>query len=160
MKFSIILIYIVLMTACSQRMITPDTYLDKPPTLFPDYTDVTFPVNIAPPNFQITEDGEEYYTEIGFKDKVFFTLKSKECKIVIPLKQWYKLTSAAVENDFYIRVSIRQKDKWIQRYPKLHFLRTDRFVFSIPPLISRLRIMESNGYLPTGSFLLRGNSDY
>ena len=114
MKFSIILIYIVLMTACSQRMITPDTYLDKPPTLFPDYTDVTFPVNIAPPNFQITEDGEEYYTEIGFKDKVFFTLKSKECKIVIPLKQWYKLTSAAVENDFYIRVSIRQKDKWIQ----------------------------------------------
>ena len=114
MKFSIILIYIVLMTACSQRMITPDTYLDKPPTLFPAYTDVTFPVNIAPPNFQITEDGEEYYTEIGFKDKVFFTLKSKECKIVIPLKQWYKLTSAAVENDFYIRVSIRQKDKWIQ----------------------------------------------
>ena len=114
MKLSIILLYIMLITACSQGKIVPDAYMDKPPTLFPDYTDVTFPVNIAPPNFQIAEDGEEFYAEIGFEDKVFFTRKNKGGEIMIPLKQWHKLVSAAAGNEFYIRISIRQKERWMQ----------------------------------------------
>ncbi|WP_298547044.1 cytochrome C biosynthesis protein [uncultured Parabacteroides sp.] len=114
MKPFIILLYIILMTACSQEKITPDAYIDKPPTLFPDYTAVTFPVNIAPPNFQIEEDGEEFYVEIGFEDKVVFTRKNKKGEIIIPLKQWHKLASAAAGNEFYIRISIRQKGKWTQ----------------------------------------------
>ena len=61
MKPSIMLLYIILMAACSQGKITPDTYIDKYPTLFPDYTDITFPPNIAPPNFQVEEDGEDFY---------------------------------------------------------------------------------------------------
>jgi putative cytochrome c binding protein len=114
MKTFIILLYVILMTACNQGKIIPDIYIDRPPTLFPDYTEVTFPINIAPPNFQIEEDGEEFYVEIGFEDKVVFTRKNKESEMIIPMKQWHKLVSVAAGNEFYIRISIRNKEKWMQ----------------------------------------------
>lgn len=33
---------------------------------------------------------------------------------MIPLKLWHKLVSAAAGNEFYIRISIRQKERWMQ----------------------------------------------
>lgn len=125
MKPSIMLLYIILMAACSQGKITPDTYIDKYPTLFPDYTDITFPPNIAPPNFQVEEDGEDFYIEIGFEDKVFFTRKNKKGEMTIPLKQWHKLVSAAAGNEFYIRISIRQKEKWTQYKEIRNYISTE-----------------------------------
>ncbi len=125
MKPSIMLLYIILMAACSQGKITPDTYIDKYPTLFPDYTDITFPPNIAPPNFQVEEDGEDFYIEIGFEDKVFFTRKNKKGEMTIPLKQWHKLVSAAAGKEFYIRISIRQKEKWTQYKEIRNYISTE-----------------------------------
>lgn len=114
MKNSIIFLFIIWITASCEGKIAPEAYIDRSPVLFPDYTNVTFPCNIAPPNFQIEEDGEEFYTEIGCRDMVFFTQRSKRNKVMIPQKKWHELTSEATGNEFYIRISIRVKDKWIQ----------------------------------------------
>ena len=51
-----------MMCSCSHSAITPNAQSNKPVALFPDYTGVTFPCNIAPPNFRIMEEGEAYYT--------------------------------------------------------------------------------------------------
>lgn len=108
---------LLLMTAissCTQSHIIPEVQTDKQVTLFPDYTGVTFPSNIAPPNFRIMEEGEEYYTEIGNKNKVFVTIRSKEPSVVIPVKEWGELLKQTTGNTFYIRIYILQTGRWTQ----------------------------------------------
>ncbi len=135
MKNVIIFLFVIGITACCKGNITQVAYADRYPVLFPDYTNVTFPCNIAPPNFQIEEDGEEFYTEIGSRDKVFFTRRSKRNEVIIPQKKWHELTSEAAGNEFYIRVSIRTKDKWLKHKEIKNFISTERID---PYLVYRL----------------------
>lgn len=115
MKTFILFLYILMgMTACSRKEITPDIFIDESPVLFPDYTDVTFPVNIAPPDFQIEEEGEVFYTEIGWEDRAFFTHKSRRNGVVIPPDTWSRLLAEAVGGTFYIRISVFRNGKWIR----------------------------------------------
>lgn len=82
---------LALLCACRQTHITPDGQSDKPLTIFPDYTGVTFPSNIAPPNFRIMEEGDEFYTEIGNSKKIFFTSKTRQSSVNITENNWSKL---------------------------------------------------------------------
>lgn len=100
--------------SCTQSRITPEIKSEKQVTLFPDYTQVTFPSNIAPPNFRIMEEGEKYYTEIGNNEKVFVTIESKKSSVVIPTKKWDELLKQTAGNTFYIRIYILQNGKWTQ----------------------------------------------
>lgn len=135
MKNSIIFLFIIWIAVGCNGKITPEAYVDRCPVLFPDYTDVTFPCNIAPPNFQIEEDGEEFYTEIGFKDKVFFTRRSKRKEVIIPSKKWHKLIAEAAGSEFHIRVSIRTMNRWIQHKEIKNFISEERID---PYLVYRL----------------------
>lgn len=116
----IVLIYSLLwiVSACKQTGVTPDIQTSKSINIFPDYTGVTFPSNIAPPNFRIMEKGEEYYTEIGNQNQIYTRLRSKQPSVVIPQKKWKELLNDTTGNMFYIRICIQQDNKWIQ-YPDI-----------------------------------------
>ena len=61
---------------------------DNAPSIFPDYTDVMIPSNIAPLNFMIEEEGRKYITVIsGGSERAVIEGK----KVVIPLRKWEKL---------------------------------------------------------------------
>lgn len=115
---TIILLLLSLTVSCNRSAITPDIQSDKPIALFPDYTDVTFPCNIAPPNFSIRKEGEEYYTEIGNDSCTFITVRSKEPAVILPPKAWKKLLGQVRGQSFHIRICIRQNGKWVQ-YPDI-----------------------------------------
>jgi spore germination protein len=58
-------IYILLITvlswslqACTAQCGKPDACTDSIPRIYPDYAGVTFPLNIAPPNFRIGENAD------------------------------------------------------------------------------------------------------
>ena len=110
----IVLIYSLLwiVSACKQTGVTPDIQTSKSINIFPDYTGVTFPSNIAPPNFRIMEKGEEYYTEIGNQNQIYTRLRSKQPSVVIPQKKWKELLNDTTGNIFYIRICIQQDNKW------------------------------------------------
>ena len=110
----IILYTLLFLTACQPGRVSPDRQTDTSPVLFPDYTDVTFPCNIAAPNFLITEEGEAFYTEIGSEGQVFFSQKSRNANVRIPAEKWKALTTATAGKEFYIRICVRQGGKWIQ----------------------------------------------
>lgn len=114
MKPYLLILYLFLAAACNQEVVRPDIHTNNQPKLFPDYTDVTFPVNIAAPNFQIQESGDAYYTEIFTEDKVYFTKNSKQPDVIIPLKKWKSLTAETAGRKFYIRISISNNHKWTQ----------------------------------------------
>lgn len=82
--------YIFLLTlfcACSER--TPREHSSELPPIFPDYTNVTIPPNIAPLNFGIR--GAEYIrVTISYADKTLMELSGDEY-IRISAKAWRKM---------------------------------------------------------------------
>lgn len=107
-------LFLIVLTGCGGRLVVPDTHISECPALFPDYTNATFPSNIAPPNFRIKEAGDAYYTEIGVGEKSLFTCQCKGSDVVIPPKKWKEIQTLAAGKDFYMRIAVNRDGKWIQ----------------------------------------------
>ena len=85
------------------------------PIIYPDYSKVTFPINIAPPNFIIQEKGDAYQTEIGTdKQPSSFIIHSDESTVCIPEKKWKELLEKSAGQNIYFRISILQDKKWVR----------------------------------------------
>jgi len=82
----------MLFVACSPK--APATYstTNSEPTIFPDYTDITIPCNIAPLNF-IIEDQVDAYITVLKSTSGEVVIKGKEVRI--PKSKWNKLTKAS-----------------------------------------------------------------
>ena len=90
-----ILTVAVLMVACTSHPSVPAncSQEDKVPTIFPDYTEVTIPANIAPMNFAVREAGEECVARLscGTIQQTYGDGK----KVVIDEDEWHELLKAA-----------------------------------------------------------------
>lgn len=105
---------ILWMTSCNSYH-QADKEMTECPTIFPDYAAVTFPKNIAPPNFIIQEEGESFQTEMGIVgEKALFILHSSKPVVQIPPKKWKDLLEQASDKEIYFRISIRQEDGWVR----------------------------------------------
>ena len=88
MRLRHILTSLLLLTACSAHIPDSSQSQDNVPSLFPDYTDVTVPSNIAPLNFCIREDGSRFITVMtAGTDRVVM----KGNKVIIPSGKWNRL---------------------------------------------------------------------
>jgi hypothetical protein len=104
----------MLLCGCNSYDGKPDQYSGRPPVIFPDYTDVVFPANIAPPNFRIEEDAEACVIEIGFDGETVYRKKLRKKEAVIPVYVWNKLLSEAKGKSYYTRISTRKNGEWLQ----------------------------------------------
>ena len=104
----------LLLCGCNNYQ-APNKEVTTCPTIFPDYTNVIFPVNIAPPNFLIQEEGENYQIEVGVDgEKTAFIIHNNKGIVSIPQKKWKKLLTKASGKDIYFRISILQDKEWIR----------------------------------------------
>lgn len=88
---------------------------DQCPVLFPDYSEVAFPTNIAPPNFIIQEEGEAYQTEVGIVgEETAFILQEDEPNVSISPRKWKELLKKAEGKDIFFRITILQDKKWVR----------------------------------------------
>ena len=82
------------------------TDISKSPVIYPDYTDLVIPSNIAPLNFEIKQPGKKYFVRIYTSDKRDIEIVSRKPQIIIPLKKWRKFLKAnqgkALFYDVYI----------------------------------------------------------
>ena len=112
------ILFAVLLTiasqSCTEQCSKPDVFTDSIPNIYPDYTGVTFPVNIAPPNFIILESGEAYQAEIGCNETTEILYTSKQPEVIIPPKAWSKLLQKAAGKEIFIRITLLNKGKWKQ----------------------------------------------
>ena len=106
---------ILILQSCNQHCQTPDVFTDSIPALYPDYAGVTFPINIAPPNFIIKESGEDFQTEIGCGQTTDILYRSKHQEVIIPPKAWSKLLQKAAGKEIFIRITTLADGKW-KRY--------------------------------------------
>ena len=119
MKIKTLPYYIVMSVALllggCDRYHSADKEMTIYPIIFPDYTDVTFPINIAPPNFIIQEEGEAYQTELGVVGgQSEFIIHDDEPTVVIPEKKWKELLKKAGEKEIFFRVTILRNGEWVR----------------------------------------------
>lgn len=97
---------ILILTACSSKAPSAFTKVDKVPTVFPDYTNITVPCNIAPMNFLIDQEADRYLTVLESESgKV--SIKGK--KVCIPRSKWQALTRSP---QITVSVYTRNKGQW------------------------------------------------
>jgi Tol biopolymer transport system component len=85
--------------------------LEKQPQIFPDYTSLVIPYNIAPLNFDICENGTEYFVEIFSKNGDKISIHQSSPKIEIPVKSWHKMLTSNKGNILNFAIYVK-RDQW------------------------------------------------
>ena len=87
---------------------SPEATSPARPVTFPDYAEVTIPVNIAPLNFMI--QGAEYAQAVFCHEGVeMLRVKGKDGIVQIPIKKWRELLKAAAGGNIDVQVSVWSK---------------------------------------------------
>lgn len=107
----LLLITVLSFYSCSHNKNAAVT-LDELPVIFPDYSDIVIPPNMAPLNFMM-DSVKEMTADFHFAGKERFTVTSQEGIISIPSKEWISLLNDAKGQAFQIHVSI-----WNHQYPE------------------------------------------
>lgn len=109
---SLYIVPLLLLTRCGVPDIKDAVQKNEAPQIFPDYTDIIIPPNIAPLNFKIEEEGEKYLVRIRGKVGKEITFYQSDPAIKINRKKWSALLTANKGGDLSIEVNIRKEDKW------------------------------------------------
>ena len=100
--------YIILIACTSQPK---DYSAGTDVCIFPDYTGITVPQNIAPANFMIEDEASNYYTLLE-SDLVRIGIKGK--KVCIPMRKWRKLTA---QGNITVTVFEKNESGWVRMNP-------------------------------------------
>lgn len=98
--------------SCSNSYTSPDIETGENINIFPDYTNVVFPVNIAPSNFRILSEGEKYQVAFGCGNEILYNIVSSEPDIIISEDEWKNLLNKSAGQNVFYRISVRKNGKW------------------------------------------------
>ena len=109
-KLSLITFHLSLLLACTP---TPNDVrqVDALPPIYPDYADVTIPVNIAPLNFLVGDDNcDAIEVQAGP-----LTLNARGNEVVFDIDEWKDLLAAG--SDIQVTVTARIDGQWLRYKP-------------------------------------------
>lgn len=109
---SLNIISLLLLTRCGVPDIKDAVQKSEMPQIFPDYTDIIIPPNIAPLNFKIEEEGEKYLVHIRGEMGEEITIYQLDPAIKINQKKWKAFLTDNKGGVFSIEVNVRKGDKW------------------------------------------------
>lgn len=92
--------------------------------IFPDYREVTIPVNIAPLNFEIEEEGTAFLTEIAGDSGEKRVIAGKT--VEIPIKFWKRLLEANQNGTIRFTVYAKRDGAWRRFAPITNSVSSDR----------------------------------
>lgn len=114
--------FLLLAGSCANPTLPPPESIDvltQPPEIFPDYAGITIPPNIAPLNFIVKEDGENFIAVFEGDKGEIIKLHSKDKIFQIPQKKWEKLLINNRGLQYKIRIYKKEKDYWSEFAPIL-----------------------------------------
>ena len=79
--------------------------------IYPDYTGIVMPVNIAPMNFKVLNQADACVVEISSASS---TITLKGPVVSIPVKKWHALLEEARGGDLVYKVYVKRDGKWLR----------------------------------------------
>ena len=107
---------LLLFSGCGTSLPTDCPETDRQPVIYPDYSDVTIPFNIAPTNFYIDEPGDRYLTQISGEQGTSWIVRGQ--RVELNVRQWRKLLEANKGGDIAFEVYIQKGGQW-ERYKSI-----------------------------------------
>lgn len=107
--------FLLILTGCQSNI---DNYKEVPrlPSIFPDYTGIMVPPNIAPLNFTINEPGSEFEARIYTQKEDPIVIRSTNSSIQIGISQWHKLLQQGVGTQFFIEIFVKTNQGSWQKF--------------------------------------------
>jgi len=113
----IIVIVFMGLGSCTNPNVENADLISKKASIYPNYSDITIPFNIAPLNFKINEPGTEYFVRITGSKDFSFSIKSNSGAIQIPIKKWKKLLADNKGSEYRTEIFVKN-NKW-HAYPPI-----------------------------------------
>ena len=105
----------VLLMSCRQTSV-PEQYTESNmlPKIYPEYSDVTVPVNIAPLSFELLLIVDEMVTRFSAEGDDIVCSGVKVCP---DIDEWKSLTEKAKGKDITVEVFVKKDSKWLRFKP-------------------------------------------
>ena len=128
-QYIYIMVAALALTACQTSVPESYTQKDELPAIYPDYTDVTIPVNIAPLTFMLEQQADEVVARLSYGDE---EMVCGGDKVQPDIDDWHALAEKAKGHDITVEVYAREGDQWTRFKPFAYHVSTD----SIDPWLS------------------------
>ena len=114
-KWMIAALAVVLLVSCRQVSV-PQQYTESNmlPKIYPEYFDVTVPVNIAPLSFELLLKVDEAVTRFSAEGDDIVCGGVKACP---DIEEWKSLTAKAKGKDIKVEVFVRKDGNWLRFMP-------------------------------------------
>ncbi|MDE6825994.1 MAG: cytochrome C biosynthesis protein [Paramuribaculum sp.] len=124
-KIAVISVLSLLLFSCGGYH-RPDATAEGLPNLFPDYSGVTLPPNIAAPNFRIMTEADGYQATAGLHGaEPDIVISSSDGLISFPLDKWKRLAEAHRGDSIEINISLDNNGKWTAYDPLTIYIAPD-----------------------------------
>ena len=100
----------IVLTSCSEH-VSVSKHIDMYPKIFPDYLGVTIPYNIAPLNFCVETEADNYSVVFSNREREI-DVRSGNGKIEIPEKEWRVLLNESAGDSISVTVRFKQENEW------------------------------------------------
>lgn len=111
--FTYMMLLVLFFSACNRPFNIRES--EKLPPIYPDYTNITIPVNIAPLNFLLREGVES--TEVVMQGENLSVALYQNEKVQFSMKRWKHFLEAEVGNKVSVRVTAKSNDEWVRYAP-------------------------------------------
>jgi hypothetical protein len=111
-KLIYLLFLILFIYSCQTNPGNNSLPLKKKPLIEPDYIGISIPQNIAPLNFSIKEEGEQFYIKIDGENDMSLLIKSKNGIVKLPQKKWKRLLKQNSSKQLNYNIFVKRENKW------------------------------------------------
>ena len=108
-KLFVIIAAAITFVACGNQVPTTFNTSDKLPDIYPDYTNVTVPINIAPLTFEPEGKSDGIVARLTTGDE---EVVCSGMKIQPDADDWRRLTESAKGKAINVEVYIQKEDQW------------------------------------------------
>ena len=106
------LLLCLVLTCCGVSVPEDAQQVNRKALVMPDNDGAVLPLNIAPLNFRILEQGDDYIVRFSIKDNEEIVTRNEV--IDIPLSDWQELLAKACGDTLYTDIYVKKGDRWTQ----------------------------------------------
>jgi hypothetical protein len=109
----LVMVSLLIIAGCG-KSVKNYTNENKSASIFPDYTSVVIPQNIAPLNFIVNEKGDKYHIEIYSHKGKKIVIHQASPVITIPMKKWKNLLKQNQGDNLFVDVYVNKNKQWFK----------------------------------------------